>query len=197
MNWLTALETIVGGALSGSAGVFGLSRYLGDRWLERLKAQYSKELAQFSHERSILLTEIQNAFSMGATSHMATTAFDKHIGFCQEYVDAISKALDFLNEAGPEKRLLDTSEFFRIRQKWALWLTDEIESNLDRFEFTISTIAAGAPVTDDNGPLSNERSAKTLIAFLRELLATEQLTALRNELVLRALRRSPPAVESV
>lgn len=192
MNWLTALETIVGGALSGSAAVFGLSRYLGDRWLERLKAQYSKELAQFSHEQSILLTEMQNAFSMGATSHMATTAFDKHIGFCQEYVDAISKALDFLNEAGPKKRLLDASEFFRIRQKWALWLTDEIEANLDRFELTISTIAAGAPVMDDNGPMSNERSTKTLIAFLRELLATEQLTALRNELVLRALKKSPP-----
>jgi hypothetical protein len=48
----------------------GLSRYLGDRLLEGAKPQHAIDLA-----------EAQNAFSMGATSHMAAVAFDKHIGF--------------------------------------------------------------------------------------------------------------------
>lgn len=124
---------------------------------------------------------------------MAAVAFDKHIGFCEEYVDAMSEALQTLIQEGA--RSLNISDFFRIRQKWALWLTREIEAKLDLFEVAISKIAAGAQIFDDNGfPVSNERSFKTVIASLRELLATEELTALRSELVGRSSRRSPNAV---
>jgi hypothetical protein len=47
MGWLTIVGSVVGGALGGSAAVFGLSRFLGDLWLEKQKARYSKELEEF------------------------------------------------------------------------------------------------------------------------------------------------------
>lgn len=65
MPWWTVLETVGGGALGGWATVYGLSRYLGDRLLKRLEAQHSKEVAELAHQRSVLLAEMQNAFSMG------------------------------------------------------------------------------------------------------------------------------------
>lgn len=193
VNWLSILQTVFNAVLSGlgaSAIVYGLSKHLGDRWLESLKARHSKELAELAHERAVLLSEKQNIFLMGATSHMATVAFDKHIGFCEEYLEATARALERLNEVGPSRQEpLDLQRFLVIRQKWALWLTDEIEGRLDTFESTIKAIAEGVPLVDGSGdPMSNERSVKTLIGSLRQLLATEELTALRTELVTRSMR---------
>ncbi|HLJ87618.1 MAG TPA: hypothetical protein VKZ53_12410 [Candidatus Angelobacter sp.] len=198
MTWWSILQMIVSGILGGvgaSAIVFGLSKHLGDRWLEGLKARYSKELAELSHERAVLLNNKQNIFSVGVTSHMAATAFDKHIIFCEEYLEATAKALERMNQAGSyQQGTLDLTGFFVTRQKWALWLTDEIEGRLDTFESTIKAIAQGIPLVDDSGDaLSNERSVKILIASLRQLLATEELTALRSELVTRSIQRNETA----
>ncbi len=122
---------------------------------------------------------------MGATSHMATVAFDKHIGFCEEYVEEVSKALQPLIQDGSRQEPLDARRFSRIRQKWALWLTNEIDGELEQFERHVTQLGAEAPAVDANGDrVSNESSIKTAIAFLREVLRTEELTALRNKLVI-------------
>lgn len=47
MDWITTIENFVTGALGGTVSVFGLSRYLGNLWLEKQKARYSKELEGF------------------------------------------------------------------------------------------------------------------------------------------------------
>jgi len=50
MNWwITALESLLTGALGGTAIVLGLSRWLGNVWLEKQKAQYNKELEEFKN----------------------------------------------------------------------------------------------------------------------------------------------------
>jgi hypothetical protein len=49
MNWMTALEAIVTGALGGIGAVFGLSRFLGNLWIERQKATYSRELEELKN----------------------------------------------------------------------------------------------------------------------------------------------------
>ncbi len=133
---------------------------------------------------------MQNAFSMGATSHMATVAFDKYVCFCEEYVEAMSNVLYALIQEEAKKKPLDARALSKIRQKWALWLTDDIERKLDQFERDIAKIGSDAQVLDANGaPVSNELSIKIVVAALREVLATEELTALRKELVLRSLKR--------
>lgn len=188
MDVWTVLVSIAGSAVAGPAAVF-VSRYLGDRSLEALKVRHSKELAKLAHDRSVLLTEMQNAFSMGASSHMATVAFDKHIGFCEAYIRAVSLALRNVIQPGASAKPLDVTPLFGIRQKWSLWLTDELERKLDLFELGIG--AAGAQVFDERGvTLPNDRSIKSLVATLGHLLATEELTDLRSELV-HSLGKTP------
>lgn len=175
MDWPTFLSSLAGSAIPVTIAAW-LLKSLSDRSIERQKAQQSRELL-----------ETQNAFAVGATSHMATVAFDKHIGFCEEYVEEMYKALYTLIQNGSTEEPLDPRRFSRIRQKWALWLTHEIETNLDQFEITVTQIIGGAAQdVDANGPVSNERSVTRNIAYLREVLHTEELTALRNELVIRS-----------
>jgi hypothetical protein len=172
----TILQNILGAA-GGTALVLLLAKYLGDRSLQRLTQRHSKEQA-----------EMQNAFSMGATSHMATVAFDKYVGFCEEYVEAMSNVLYSVIQAGATEKSLDATDLSRIRKKWALWLTDDIERKLDEFEHRITRIGSEAPVFDLYGAhVSIESSIKSVIGDLRKVLATEELTALRSELVIRSL----------
>jgi hypothetical protein len=81
MDWQTFLSSLAGSAIPVTIAAWLLNS-LSNRSIERQKAQQSRELL-----------EMQNAFAVGATSHMATVAFDKHIGFCEEYVEEMYKAL--------------------------------------------------------------------------------------------------------
>ena len=116
---------------------------------------------------------------------MATVAFDKHIGFCEEYAEEMYKALDALNQDGRPEEPLDTRRFSRIRQKWTLWLTRDIENKLDQFELTIKQIIDGPArnVDADGAYMSNKRSITRNVVFLRGVLHTEELTDRRNKLI--------------
>lgn len=121
---------------------------------------------------------------MGANSHMATVAFNNYIGFCEDYVKELHKALHAI-EGGRTEEPLDPRRFSRIREKWALWLTHEMENELDQFERKFATDEWW--VFDAKGALvSNENIVKEMIAGLRGALHTEELTALRGELVMRS-----------
>lgn len=129
---------------------------------------------------------MQNTFSTGATSHMATVAFDKHICFCEAYGKEVSKALQSLAQETSQEPF-DVGRLSRIRQDWALWLTNEIDNWLERYERRIAQLGGEAPSVDaDGNRVWNDSSIKTAIAFLRGILRTEELTALRNELVTRS-----------
>src|SRR5437762_1785859 len=41
---------------------------------------------QAAFERQLLLQQQQQAFNLGAASHMASKAFDKHSEFCEKYM---------------------------------------------------------------------------------------------------------------
>jgi hypothetical protein len=126
------------------------------------------------------MAERQNAYSMGATSHMATVVFDRHIDFCEEYVAATSKALHALLQEGTMDPTPYRRDLFRIRQKWALWLYDELEVKLDGCEGEISRVIEAPSVGADGAYESSKASRGSLIAYLREILGTEDLTILRR-----------------
>ncbi len=78
---------------------------------------------------------------------------------------------------------MDATGFFTIRQKWALWLTHDIEAKLDDFERKFPKLAGEAAALDDYGEHgSRQTSVKSVIADLRGLLATEELTSLRRSM---------------
>jgi hypothetical protein len=102
-----------------------------------------------------------NTFSVGINSHMAIVAFDKLMEFCEEYVKAVFDALYASIQNGTKEKPLGAPEFFEIRKKWALWLTQDMEEKLDGFEAAITKIGAEAQVYERDGvPAKNDRSIK-------------------------------------
>lgn len=191
MDWRTEGGTIFAALIGAVLGSAWAPKLLGDRWLEKVKAHYSKELAEIEHKLSILLSDRQNAFTMAANSPMATTLFDKYIGFCEEYVRAISNTLYSLIQEGKRDQPLDARELFRIRQKWALWLYDNIEFKLDRFEHGFEGMGGAQVLDADGAAMSRERSIRSVIGVLRRTLATEEFANRRNELVRDLVTKQP------
>jgi len=169
-----------------------------------------------AYDRSVRLEEARNRFTIGATSHMAIVAFDKHVGFCEEYTKAVDSALETLFRRGPNEDVLDNADTLStIRTKWTLWLTPEVEDGLVKFEGALRTIGAQAwllgelRANDDRADaikqaygtfaavlgwetwrgeaVTRDLAAERIVEGLRNVLGIKQLTHLRAELVKRAL----------
>ena len=119
---------------------------------------------QNTHERNIDLQRRQQIFNIGATSHMANVAFDKHVEFCEKYMQEVHKTVVTLYREGPTTKALNhAGEFYLLRQEYAAWLTDEINEKLIPFEQALRSLGAEKGfITDTTGhPEYNEgRSEK-------------------------------------
>jgi len=171
---------------------------------------------RIAFDRSVRLEEGRNRFTIGTTSHMASVAFDKHVSFCEEYVEEMQKALTTFTREGPSRSVLGhANKLGEIRRKWAVWLMPELETGLGKFEAAIRSMGAKAWLLDevpkvdqrakivgemylefaelvgiekwDGQDTSDEHAVGTIIGKLRKVLGVDELTHLRSELVKRAL----------
>ncbi|MBU1369470.1 MAG: hypothetical protein KKE62_03440 [Proteobacteria bacterium] len=160
----------------------------------------------------------KRVFEIGATSHMANTAFDKHVEFCEEYMKEVHDTLSTLFREGPSKEAFNhANNSYRLRQKHAAWLTDEINSNLEPYEQVVREIGAwsGFVETSRNTPeYAEHRSQKigeiykkfndvlgleggvkidetyaieSVKKKIREILGIEELTKIRKYLIKEAV----------
>jgi hypothetical protein len=98
---------------------------------------------QTAHERQALLQDAQHRFALGASSHMANVAFNKHAQFAEEYVTEVFCTLDTLFSEGPSQEVLShASKLFALRRMFAVWLTPGIDSVLQKFEVALRNIGA-------------------------------------------------------
>ena len=161
--------------------------------------------------------ETRNRFTIGAASHMADVAFDKHVEFCEKYTAAVNGALNTLFRRGPHQDILqDANKLVGTRLEWTLWITPEVEAKLQGFERALRTIGANAwliaqldPAHQDRTesireaydtfadvmgwpewhgrPLTGDVAAERIIQGLREVLSVGDLRRLRDELIKRAV----------
>jgi hypothetical protein len=165
-----------------------------------------------AHERAILLQTAQHSFAIGATSHMAAVAFDKHVEFSEAYLAETNKTFDTLLSKGPTEEALNHAAILnRVRRDYALWLTPTIDTALEKFESALQIIGADAHFVDKavdhpdrsahidemfstfaevmNMPtwqeksVPGERASRAVLRKLREVLGTQELTNLREELI--------------
>lgn len=211
MNWPSVLENI---------GVFAVASGL-LAWLIKslVKQSLARDLEAFksalARAQAIEIEEAKNRFTVGATSHMANVAFDKHVQFCEEYARGVNKALLTLFRRGPHGDVLaDAHALSVLRGEWTLWITPEIEGQLDNFERALRRIGAQAQLLKDlradedrtdaikqaygtfaavmgwenwrGEPVTRDVAATKVIEGLREVLGTADLTRLRAELIDRA-----------
>lgn len=170
-----------------------------------------------AYDRATRLEEDKNRFTIGAMSHMATVAFDKHVEFSERYTTAVNMALRTLFRHGPNKSVLeDADKLFFVRMQWNLWLTPKMEIELLKFEGALRTIGANAGLLaelrveeDRSEPIrkaygtfaaimgweewrgekvTTDVAAEKIIEGLRKILGIEELTVLRTSLVAKAIK---------
>lgn len=178
-----------------------------------------------AHQRALVADYRQHRFLLGATSHMANVAFDKHVAFVEAYIAETQLAIQTLWRDGPDKSALPhAGNLYGLRQKFAPWLTDDIDDQLEHFESTFREIGASAhyvrTMTDSENwaeqskkiykrfaevmgwdewegeNLTKERTTTLLLAKLRAILGTEELTVLRMALIEAAVAESRAAANN-
>jgi hypothetical protein len=195
------------GAVGDLAGIPAIAALFG--------ALFQLSRDSIAYDRSVRLEEVKNRFTVGATSHMANVAFDKHVQFCEEHTAEINRTMTFLFRKGPHGDVLQhANTLMDIRIKWTVWLTPEIEARLVAFEGALRTIGAQAELLADlradedradpirraygtfaavmgweawrGEAVTRDLAAEKVIDGLRTVLGIGELTRLRAELVKRA-----------
>lgn len=156
----------------------------------------------------------QNSFVLGATSHMANMAFDRHVEFAVDYIEEAHETLRTLFQEGPCEQALDHARnLYGIQKKYRAWLTLDIEAKLDDFEARLRKLGAAARFEKnasnkdrvmrldtmyeefaglinmdewDGKEVTEENAIVTLIHWLRGILGIEELTKLRGEIIKNA-----------
>lgn len=207
MNWFQALENV---------GVFAIASGL-LTWLLKtlISHSLSRDLevfkAQLQKAHAIEMEEAKNRFTVGVTSHMADVAFDKHVEFCEEYTKAVDDAMTTLFRKGPHKDVLENvANLSIIRSKSKVWLTPEIENQLEKFEAALSKIGANAWLlgelrADEDRTDAIKEAFGTFAAVMgwghwkgeavtRDLAATKTVEGLREVLGIGELTRLRAAI---
>lgn len=100
---------------------------------------------QVAHDRALTMFAAEKLFTIGASSHMANIAFDKHVQFSEEYAKEVHETLMTLSREGPtENALRHATNLYILRQKHAVWLTVKLEADLELFESALRKLGSNA-----------------------------------------------------
>ena len=103
--------------------------------------QLFRDQADFENKK--YLQHQEQIFNLGATSHMANIAFDKHVEFCEKYIKEVRETVITLFKHGPtdkvDKNLFNLVE---IKREYEAWISDDIASQLVPFEKAINKVGA-------------------------------------------------------
>ena len=124
--------------------------------------------------------QLEHAFTLGSSSHMANVAFDKHVKFCEDYAEELRNTLAGLLDHKRRREAYDQStKLTALRRTQALWLTPQMEEPLEKIERALRWIGAGHMIADDPGAPEAERNevrekvSKLFIEVLGEELGRE------------------------
>lgn len=171
--------------------------------------QIFRDEAKYLKEKEIKQKEL--SYVIGASSHMANTAFDKHIEFCEDYIRTLNNKIDKVVEEGPSDAAGKlSSELAEVRIKHSAWVTKEIRNKLLPFEKALRSMwakNASAKFYDDDTSKSKvmveaydifmsiltseneeqkEHSISAAVDSLQNLLGIKELTNLRMKIIKEA-----------
>ena len=127
--------------LNVRAGIEALIALIGSGGL--LSALWEVAKANLEHRYRLDELDAGNAFVLGATSHMAEVAFNKHVEFCEKYVLKVREAVGVLMREGPSSNALSFSiQLSKIREDFTLWETPDVTVFLLKFEKSLTSIGA-------------------------------------------------------
>lgn len=101
--------------------------------------QIARDSAQF--ERQKYLQSDQQIFSLGANSHMANAAFDKHVEFCEAYMSEVHETVGTLFREGPTEKATECAQrLFALKREYAAWIPKAVALKLEPFEDALNKI---------------------------------------------------------
>ena len=104
---------------------------------------------QSAFEKEKYLQRKQQIFNLGATSHMANIAFDKHAEFCERYMSEIHVTVSTLFVNGPTEKVMEhVAKLVNIQKEYSAWVPKDIAIKLDPFERALNEIAANSHLVE-------------------------------------------------
>ncbi len=121
--------------------------------------QFARDSANF--ERQKYLQSDQQIFSLGASSHMANAAFDKHVEFCEAYMSEVHETVGTLFREGPTEKATECAHrLFALKRKYAAWIPKAVALKLEPFEDALNKIGVETHLV--NALDADEREARSL-----------------------------------
>lgn len=156
---------------------------------------------QAAFERQLLLQQQQQAFSLGAASHMASKAFDKHSEFCEKYMAEFHLTVGTLFREGPTQKALDhASKLVQLKSQYSAWLTKGILDGLAPFEAALRKIGASSYLVEalrgTNDP-ERPKAVKEMYQVFKEVMVlgeSKAPTADRADITLEAVEQRLRAI---
>lgn len=169
---------------------------------------------QAAHERALDLQDRQHLFNLGVASHMANTAFDKHVEFAEKYISTMQEGLTELFTTGPPgESLMFSHKLENVRLSFRTWITEDIGVKVMPFEAALRKMGAtnialeGVPpgpkrtqlVTEIyqafstvagiayEGQVDENLAPGKIMNHLQDLLEVRQLSRLRRAVVQAAI----------
>ncbi|MEH6470327.1 MAG: hypothetical protein V7752_03680 [Halopseudomonas sp.] len=171
-----------------------------------------------THEKQLEIQRKQQFFTLGSASHMASIAFDKHAEFCEKYMDEVIECTNTLFKEGPTDMALNHArELNFLRDDYATWLTNEINSDLAVFEQALRNLGASTHFVktvksdkryakqrsnkidesfklfleimnmQEDKAFNKDYAADAIKSKVRNILGIEELTHLRSHIVRQAI----------
>ena len=145
--------------------------------------QLFRDQAEF--ERQKYLQQQDQIFNLGATSHMANIAFDKHVEFCEKYMEQVQIILSNMFTLGPTPGIDEyKGELFRLQREYEVWISDEISGQLKPFEQALSKVAALSHLSKSLGsddPEGRKLAIREMYEVFRKILEIEKRTEEVND----------------
>ena len=118
---------------------------------------------QSAFARTSHLQSDQQIFALGANSHMAELAFDKHVAFCERYMSELHEVIGGLFREGTSPSASDSAmSLASIRREFAAWIPKSMSLKLEPFEKAIWEIGTDAHLVESLGSSDHATRSKAI-----------------------------------
>lgn len=99
-----------------------------------------------AHERNLIVQQKNQDYMLGVTSHMANVTFDKHVEFCEAYMNKTTEGFMKLMSQGPTPDAAGIALGLKLlRLKYVTWIAHDVYKKLEIFEQALFDIGMLSP----------------------------------------------------
>lgn len=126
---------------------------------------------------------------------MANKAFDKHVEFCEEYMKEIHNILhELYSDTESFKQIKQANDLYRLREDYAVWLTNEINEDLEKFEVALRRLGVDAHFINSTAGSNNYANQRTMkiessYELFNEILGIDKDKELNEDYAIESIKR--------